>query len=217
MYLSDKDIMLKLDDLNFECNQVGQPFNQDEQIQPCSIDVRLDNVFWKSKKGKPFDFRKSKLLELKPRRYWDKIVIKHDEFITIVPGEMLLGRIYEVFTIPSDCAGKIEGRSSFSRMGLGVHIGSDFINPSWRGHMPLQLVNYNKNSLRVFPFIHICQLILIKLTSVPDRQYGVTELQSKYMEDDGGPSYWWRDKRIKNLQEEFIKKSVSIEIQERVF
>lgn len=217
MYLSDKDIRLKLADLNFECSETGQLFNPDEQIQPCSIDLRLDNVFWQSKKVKSFDLRKSKLLELSPRLYWKKIVIRPDDYITIEPGEMLLGRIYEKFTIPNDCAGKIEGRSSFSRMGLGIHIGSDFINPAWRGHMPLQIVNYNKNAIRIFPFIHICQMMLIKLTSIPERLYGIQELQSKYMDDDGGPSYWWRDKRIKRLQDVFTQKHLSIQIQEKVF
>lgn len=66
--------------------------------------------------------------------------------------------------------------------------------------MPLQLVNLGKGPVRLFPYIPICQLILVRLSSEPERSYGARELSSKYMDDDGGPSYWWRDKRIKELQ-----------------
>src|SRR5205085_4347843 len=120
--------------------------------------------------------------------------------IVLKPSEMLLGRTYEIFTIPKDHAGKLEGRSSFARLGLAVHCSADFINPGYRGHMPLQLINFSRSSIRVFPLIPICQLILVRLSSTPTRVYGDRELSSKYMDDDGGPSYWWRDKRIKSLK-----------------
>jgi len=216
MYLIDKELKQKLKELNFQCHDSDHKFEPDEQIQPCSIDVRLGEVFWKPKGSKPVDLRKSQLLELAPRRYWKKFVLKEGEHLTIKPGELILGRIYEKFTIPKKCAGKIEGRSSFSRMGLGIHICCDFINPGYRGHMPLQIVNYSKSVIKIFPYIDICQLMLIRLNGIPEKLYGVNELQSKYMDDDGGPSYWWRDKRIKKLQELFAKKDLSIEIQENI-
>jgi len=216
MYLSDKEIISKLSEIKFECSDTLEPFNPTEQIQPCSVDIRLDNVFWKFKKVRKIDFRKRKLMELEPRRFWKRIVIDKGESIDLKPGELLLGRIYEKFTIPNDCAGKIEGRSSFSRMGLGVHINSDFINPGYRGHMPLQLINNGKNTIRLYPFIPICQLIFIKLSSTPKRLYGIQELQSKYKDDDGGPSYWWRDKRIKRLQDVFYEKDIALKVQEQI-
>src|SRR5208337_5350450 len=75
---------------------------------------------------------------------------------------------------------------------------------------------HGTSAIRIFPFIPICQLILIKLTSLPSRLYGTEELQSKYMDDDGGPSYWWRDKRIRALQQVFTEKSVELFVQERI-
>jgi len=216
MYLSDNDIRAKLPDLNIECLDTHHQFNENDQIQPCSIDLRLDNVFWKFKKVGTIDLRKRKLLELSPRRYFDRIVLNNQECINIEPGELVLGRIYEIFTVPNDCAAKIEGRSSFARIGLGIQIGSDFINPGYRGHMTLQLVNHGQNNIKIYPFIPICQMMLVKLSSVPSRLYGVQELQSKYSDDDGGPSYWWRDKRIKALQDVFHRRSVTLGIQENV-
>jgi deoxycytidine triphosphate deaminase len=214
MYLSDSEIKAKLNELNIECSDSNETFSSDEQIQPCSIDLRLDNVFWRYKKVKTIDLRRRKLLELSPRRYFKRIVIGKGECITIQPGELVLGRIYEVFTVPKDCASKIEGRSSFARLGLSVQIGSDFINPGYRGHMTLQLVNHGKNPIKIYPFIPICQMMLVKLSSTPSRLYGEQELQSKYKDDDGGPSYWWRDKRIKRLQSIFLQKDIALNIQE---
>lgn len=38
--------------------------------------------------------------------------------------------------------------------------------------------------------------MLIQLTSTAERPYGI---ENKYRDDDGGPSYWWRDKMIDEL------------------
>jgi hypothetical protein len=130
---------------------------------------------------------------------------------------MLLGRTYEEFSIPTSCAGKIEGRSSFARMGLAVHCSADFINPGWRGHMPLQLINHGAHTIRLFPYIPICQLVLVSLSSTPERVYGDTTLSSKYMQDDGGPSYWWRDKLIKKLQRALGEHDVELHVQNEIF
>jgi hypothetical protein len=42
--------------------------------------------------------------------------------------------------------------------------------------------------------------MLIQLGSKPERSYGDAELRSKYINDDGGPSLWWRDARVEQLQ-----------------
>lgn len=216
MYLSDKDLKENWKELNVECDRTDCNDDCESHIQPSSIDFCLSNIFWEPIKRKAIDLRKRALLELAPRRYWKKKVLRKNEYITLKPGKLLLGRVAAKFTIPKDCAGKIEGRSSFARMGLGIHCTCDYINPGYRGHMPLELYNYGPNPIKIFPYIPICQLILIRLSSETNRLYGVEELQSKYMDDDGGPSYWWRDKRIKSLQKVFSDKSVEIFVQEQL-
>jgi hypothetical protein len=42
--------------------------------------------------------------------------------------------------------------------------------------------------------------MLIRLSGEPERSYGHEALDSKYANDDGGPSLWWRDGRVKELQ-----------------
>jgi len=216
MYLCDKDIKLKLPELDIETSNSEFPFEPEVQIQPCSIDFKLNNVFWVPKKRITIDLIKSKLLEIHPRRYYRKIVLKKGEFYTLKPGKTIFSSIYENITIPSDCAGKISGRSSFARLGIMVHLTGDFINPGYRGHMPLQIVNLSSNSIKIFPYLPICQMQLVKLSGVPERFYGNTVIQSKYMNDDGGPSYWWRDQRIKKLQDIFSQVDLSISIQNSI-
>jgi hypothetical protein len=75
--------------------------------------------------------------------------------------------------------------------------------------MPLELVNFSKSTLKIFPFLPICQVMFVRLSSLAEAPYGTRELSSKYMDDDGGPSYWWRDKRIKELQTALGERDVS--------
>ena len=53
----------------------------------------------------------------------------------------------------------------------------------------------------------------VKLSNLPEKPYGHPDLQSKYMNDDGGPSYWWRDKRIRRLHEVLAERRVDDRMQ----
>ena len=198
MYLADSEITARLPDLDISTDP-AVPFDPDKQIQPCSIDLRLSPVYWRYTGRATVDLKMSSFRELNPRRHWTRHELSLGESLTLKPSDIVLGRIYECLTIPSDCAGAIEGRSSFARMGLSVHCTGGFINPGWRGHMPLTLVNMGKASLRIPAYTPVCQLMLIKLSSWPNRTYGDDSLASKYINDDGGPSYWWRDKMLKQI------------------
>jgi deoxycytidine triphosphate deaminase len=200
MYLADQDLKALLPELQFKTAHPKHVFEPDSQIQPCSIDLRLDNVFWLQRWGQQIDLRRTSLLEQQPRRHWEKRRLSDGQSITLRPREMILGRTYESFRIPAGFAGKLEGRSSFSRMGLAIHCSADFINPGYGGHMPLQLINLGTHTIKVYPYLSVCQLIVIKLSSKSARLYGDDDLHSKYVDDDGGPSFWWRDKRIRALQ-----------------
>jgi deoxycytidine triphosphate deaminase len=146
------------------------------------------------------DLGRSSIHELDPIRDWKRFEVNEGQFVTLKPGQTIMARVYERFRMPDDCAGKIEGRSSFARLGLAVHCTGDFINPGWEGYMPLQLSNVGPYPLRLAPYFAICQLMLIQLGSKPERSYGDAELRSKYINDDGGPSLWWRDARVEQLQ-----------------
>jgi len=149
-------------------------------------------------------------------RDWKRFDIAEGQSITIKPGHTIMGRVYESFHMPTNCAGKIEGRSSFARLGLAIHCTGDFINPGWSGFMPLQLTNVSPYPLRLAPYFSICQLMLIPLASQPERSYGDAELRSKYINDEGGPSLWWRDARVEQLQERLGRANAHEAIQREI-
>ncbi|MGW6061924.1 dCTP deaminase [Streptomyces sp. NPDC055189] len=199
--------------MSIEARLPAYEFDPDTQIQPCSIDLRLDTRFWIARKvprppgwrfwRRPvFDLRNKQLQELAPRRRWKKVEIRPGETVELRPNEVLLGRTYEKFTVPPRFAAKIEGRSSYARLGLMVHCTGDFINPGWRGHMPVELVSFSRSNVRLSPMTPIVQLILIKLTEEPERAYGHQGLHSKYPEDDGGPSHWWKDRLFDKISQQ---------------
>ena len=218
MYLADREIRSRLSELNIMTDSEHE-FDPDQQIQPCSIDLRLSPVLWRPKglpRGVTLDLTRNKLLEVSPRRNWRQLNLSDGGTIVLKPGEIALCRVYEEVTIPPDCAGMIEGRSSFARMGLSVHCTGSFINPGWRGHMPLTLINNGPWRLRIPPYLAICQLALVKLSEKPDRVYGEPSLKNKYMNDDGGPSYWWRDKTVRNLLNTLGQPDLQPDIQEKL-
>jgi deoxycytidine triphosphate deaminase len=226
LYLADRDIRDLLPELAIRTEHPDHTFEEHEQIQPCSIDLRLSNVVWRRRRahwtrrllrrGPTVDLRKSHVQEIDPRREWRKVVLTDGESVTIRPGEVLMTRIYERFRIPDEYAGKIEGRSSYARIGLVIHCTGDFINPGWDGFMPLQLFNASPFPIKILPYLPICQLMIIQLSSSPERTYGDDALASKYVNDDGGPSYWWRDKRVKELHTRLGNANVPIGIQSEI-
>jgi deoxycytidine triphosphate deaminase len=206
MYLTDHQIKDRLNEFELQAEHADLPFDASRQIGPCSIDLRLSLVYWtprrKNRLGRHpvIDLERSQLRELSPARGWRRHELRPGEKITLRPGEMILARVSERFRIPSDCAGAIEGRSSFARLGLSIHSTGGFINPGWRGHMPLTLINNSPSNLRIPVGIPICQLMVVKLDGSPHADYAARS-DRKYLNDSGGPSYWWRDVHLKEIRD----------------
>lgn len=216
MYLTDRQIKTRIDALQFEVPNGFDPFDPDTQIQPCSVDLRLGVKFWVQRSKADLDLRKSRLLEVNPRKHWKEHIILPGQHIKLRPGQLVLAQTLELFEVPKDCAAKIEGRSSFGRLGLSVHCTADFINPGYRGRMALQLFNVSKSALLLYPGMPVCQLVLVALQGEPERSYGMPALQSKYIDDDGGPSYWWRDRLVKKLLAQLQEKDYSLAAQDQL-
>jgi deoxycytidine triphosphate deaminase len=222
MLLSDRELRDLLDEMAFETDDKRRQFKPDEQVQPCSIDLRLDRHFWVLRRPRirrSIDLGKLSSGEIDSKRLFVARRLATGEGIRIRPGEMLLGRTFEKFTIPNGYAGKLEGRSTFARLGISVHCTGDFINPNWRGRMPLQLVNHGAVTIILTPYIRVCQLLVMRVSSASVRPYGADGLNHKYVNDEGGPSKYWLDKSLARLQEscERVRAPVSIQNRFRTF
>lgn len=210
MYLTDQQIRVRLDEFRFIAEEPASPFDPEVQIGPCSVDLRLSASYWTPKtrslgllgRRRVVDLERSRTMELSPHRGWNPHRIKQNDKITIRPHQMILARTDERFQLPSDCAGAVEGRSSYARLGLSVHTGGGFINPGWKGNMPLTLYNHSPVTLKIPVGTPVCQLMIISLTQAVGADYAARG-DRKYLNDQGGPSLWWRDDIMRRIRDRF--------------
>jgi len=87
------------------------------------------------------------------------------DFIEIRPGAFLLAETLESFTLPDNLAARVEGRSIYARLGLTVHQTAPTVKPGWAGQLTLEIVNNGPFTYRLYPGMHLCQLILEQLSS----------------------------------------------------
>jgi dCTP deaminase len=195
MVLSDKEIYkyLSTGDLVFATRDRAFQFNLYEQVQPSSIDLRLDNKIIRFKKGTAeFDIKHLDNV----REHIEEVNIAKGEQIRLEPNELIFCQTYEQLKMPSDCMGIVEGKSRFARLGLAVHSTGGYINPDFEGVMPLQIINHNKIPLIIYPYISVCQLILFKTDSIPLIPYPERTNNPYYKEQIASPSVLHKDKSI---------------------
>ena len=101
------------------------------------------------------------------------------------PGEFVLGSTYEQVLLPSDLAGRLEGKSSLGRLGLLTHSTAGFIDPGFSGHITLELSNVATLPILLYPGMKIGQLCLIRLTTEAEFPYGSSHYGSRYQGQKG--------------------------------
>jgi dCTP deaminase len=79
--------------------------------------------------------------------------------IIIQPGQTILGITVEKITLPENICGWIQGRSRFARVGLMVHISSNFIQPNTNNKQVLEIFNAGPMNIAIHPGTAICQII----------------------------------------------------------
>ncbi|ASR38696.1 deoxycytidine triphosphate deaminase [Prauserella marina] len=176
MLLSDRDLRKELDAQRLRVD----PFAP-EMLQPSSIDVRLDRFF------RVFD--NTRYTHIDPQLQQDELTSLvekegEDPFV-LHPGEFVLGSTYEIFTLPDDLAGRLEGKSSLGRLGLLTHSTAGFIDPGFTGHITLELSNVANLPITLWPGMKIGQLCLFRLTSPAEFPYGSSEAGSRYQGQRG--------------------------------
>ena len=198
MFLNDIAIRTRLAEFAITSPDSTLPFDSNVQVKSCSVDLRLSPTVWK-----PRLFR---TLDLSLKHPWGSQIARAfnqqsipESGIVLRPGQFVLARTFESFCIPSDLVGRLAGRSSLGRLGVSVVAPSGFINPGWRGHMPLMLINHAPFSIRLYAGLSVVQVYFSQLKDVPQNLYG-TDTGAKYNDDDGGPSKYWLDWSVKLLQ-----------------
>lgn len=193
------------------------PILSSNQIQPASIDVRLGPDFVIVKIGKITHLdplRDPEYVKREVQKYTDryKILTKHERFI-LHPDEFILGCTLEYVCLPNDIAARLEGRSSWGRLGVLIHITAGNIDPGYRGNITFELKNTGKVPIPMYPGTRIGQLSFFKVQNEE-------EYSGKYQESFGIlSSKYFKDvefERIRSIYSEKYFKNIITEIFEAI-
>ena len=151
------------------------PELQSEQLQPCTVDLRLGRDFVCFK---PIDF-----VDMRDRQtgaFHVSIGSGRDSYFELAPRTLVLGTTLERVELGPRIWGRVEGKSSMGRLGLMVHITAGFLDPGFEGSITLELYNVSATPIRLRPDMAICQVAFGELTSRSQRPYGSDGLNSHY-------------------------------------
>lgn len=92
--------------------------------------------------------------------------------ITLNPLEFKLASTLEYVSMCDYFVGRVEGKSSLGRLGLGVHITAGFIDPGFQGNITLELFNFSDKVISLSKGDFVCQLCLEELDEITQKVYG---------------------------------------------
>ena len=91
--------------------------------------------------------------------------LEQSEYL-LEPRKFVLAQTQERVKLPNNLSGLIEGRSSFARLGISVHITAPKIDPGFNGTITLEMYNHGELSIVLRAGIDApAQLILFKVSS----------------------------------------------------
>ena len=98
----------------------------------------------------------------------------------------------EILTLPDNIIGRLEGKSSFARLGIVIHQTSARFDPGWDGTAALELRNNSDNDVVIYCGDKICGFSFEQLTFPVEhpwqkttyRNHGNETLQSSINEDN---------------------------------
>ena len=153
MILTREEILKEIEKGNIKI----EPFDI-SQVQAASVDLHLGNYF------RVFKHIRRVIQIRDDIDYADLHTVVTEKIETngpliLMPQETVLGITKEKITLPPNIAGWLEGRSSFARLGLLIHISASFIQPGISNHQVLEMTNFGPNPLEIYPGTKVCQII----------------------------------------------------------
>lgn len=152
---------------------------EDKQWGAASVDLRLGYKFTKIQ---PSDHKIPLAKGIKQiSGLWYEETFDHtDRFgkrraFCIEPEEFVLAQSYEHIWIPRNLIARVEGRSTYARVGLSMHETAPWLQPGWDGQITLEIRNSGPLNIELMPLDDMpCQLTFMRLESEldPDQGYG---------------------------------------------
>jgi dCTP deaminase len=143
----------------------------EEQLGAASLDVRLGTSFeiYHRNKFGIIDFVDPKHRE---QMGGESEIIDLDflDSISLTPGQFILAHTMEYIELSETIAAEIEGRSSFARLGVEVHMTAGFIDPGFSGAITLEIHNSGAMPIVLYPGLRIAQLRFARVDA-PEKSY----------------------------------------------
>ena len=138
----------------FEAGNIEPQPDWGEQLQPSSLDLKLSNEFMCY-----CDCADEMIDPYSPPTDVTEFTADH---LMIEPGEFYLASTEEYVKLDACHTGLLQGRSSFARFGLTIHVTAGYIDPGFEGKITLELANLGSRPIYLEPGMRIAQLSLIK-------------------------------------------------------
>lgn len=133
----------------------------EQQFGPSSIDLRLGTRF-KVVKNTRYTHMDPLSEEEQIKRniaiYTEDVYIKPLKYFVLHPGEFALGSTLEYIKLPNDIAARLEGRSTWGRLGLQIHSTAGFVDPGFSGSLTYELQNAGKVPIMLYAGIRVAQV-----------------------------------------------------------
>lgn len=180
--LSDKDIRDIIKEKNAVYTDKDPELDFDLQMGPSSFDLRLGYEFG------VLNTRRLEMVDTRDMEKYGNFINKEEhtpqDGVVIHPGEFILGETLEKLKIPDNLVARVEGRSSYGRLGIIVHATAGYIDPGFEGDITLEIQNLGNAPVKLYPEDRICQVVFETMTSKAETPYGAKK-DSKYMGQTG--------------------------------
>lgn len=159
--LSDNQIISAVND-----NFIGIEPLAKNRIQPASVDLTLYDKI-EIVKADFVDFES--LQDEESGSLYVTQEIGQDGYI-LAPGSYVIGYSAEILSFTTGFNARICNKNSLVRWGLDAATGN-FINPGFKGRMPLIIRNFGTSKLKLRAGMKICQLEIHQLDNASTRNY----------------------------------------------
>ena len=144
------------------------PSPQSSQIGPISINLKLGRSFTVLKElpGYVPALRVGEAF-MRAKEMWE--TTEDCDSFRLNPGDFVLGHAHERVTMPGHLMGLLEGRSSWARTGIIMHLTAPKIDPGFQGTITLEMLNVGRAPVELVPEDdEPVQLMLVMLTQALD-------------------------------------------------
>lgn len=156
MILSDKTIRSLL-----LGGQLGIEPLEDIQVQPASVDVRLENSFSVIESGS------NDILKMDSQIGYRSII---SETFLLLPKQFVLATTMEYFRLPDNLTAFVEGRSSIGRLGLFIQ-NAGWVDPGFEGEITLELFNASDHAIELCAGRRVGQLVFAQMDCSAEKPY----------------------------------------------